>query len=185
MSYYLLEQDLRIPDIAAIGAVPESIEPLDWMLGKKMAPPAGVLRLPLSRASGNLRTDLMGTLLTLFSDDLKDAMLRFGVDNLDYFPVELEHPLTRRIETNYWLANVLGLVQCVDPARSTVVPRPSGARGRLGSFHVDPTLAPDLHVFRLAEQPTLIIISKVLRQFLLAQDLAGVRVRHTRVYDGF
>lgn len=184
MSYYLLEQDLRIPDIAAVGAVPDSIEPLDWIHGKKMAPPPGVLRLPLSRASGELRTDLMGTLLTLFSDDLRDAMTRFGVDNIDYFPVELEHPVTRVVETGYWLANILGLVRCLDTARSTIVPRPSGARGRLASFHIDPVLAAGFDVFRLAEQPTLIILSQPLRTFLMAEPLAGVRMRHTRVYNG-
>lgn len=185
MSYFLLEQDLRIPDIAAVGGVPESIEPLDWMRGKKMPPPPGTLRLPLSSASGDARTDIMGSLVTLFSDELKDAMIQFGVDNIDYFSVELEDQATHEVESGYWLANVVGIVECVDAARSTIVPRPSGAKGRLESFYIDPRRAGGLSIFRLAEQPTLIVIKEVLREFLESLPLSGVRMRHTSVYDGF
>lgn len=184
MNYYLLEQDLRIPDIAAIGGVPDHIEPLDWMRGKKMAPP-GALRLQLSAVSGDERGDIMGSLLTLFSDELKDAMTKFGVDSIDYFPVELENPNTHEIETGYWLANVLGLVGCVDMSRSVIVPRPSGAKGDLESFYVDPKRAMSLRIFRLAEDPTLIVINHELREFLRSLPLAGVRLRHTKTYDGF
>jgi len=182
MNYYLLEQDLRISNITTIGAVPDSIEPLDWMSGKKIESP-GILRLPLS--GGDLRGDIMGSLLTLFSDTLKDAMIQFGIDNIDYFPIELEDPTAHEIETGYWLANIAGSISCVDLSRSTIIPRPSGAKGRLQSFYIDPQQAEGFHVFRLAEQPTLIIIDQDLREYLASLPLYGVRMRHTRVYDGF
>jgi len=184
VNFYLLEQDLRIPEIAAIGGVPENIEPLDWLSGKKMPSP-GPLLLPLSSTSGELRTDIMGSLLTLFSDALKDAMSEFSIDNIDYFPVELEDRAANEVETGYWLANIVGLVSCLDVSRSIVVPRPSGAKGRLESFYIDPKRAASLKIFRLAEQPALIIISHDLRKYLMSLSLAGVRMRHTKAYDGF
>ncbi len=64
-------------------------------------------------------------------------------------------------------------------------PLPSGAGVLLESFYVDPARAPQAPIFRLGEEPTLIIINSALREFLRGQELGGVRLRHTRVYDGF
>jgi hypothetical protein len=122
----------------------------------------------------------MGSLVTLFSDALKDAMMQFGVDNIDYFPVEIEAPATQEVETGWWLANVLGLVECVDLTRSTIVPRPAGAKGRLEAFYVDPQRTRGLHIFRLAEDPTLIILDEDLRRFLQSMVLRGIRMRHKK-----
>lgn len=186
MSHYLLEPDRRIPGIAAVGTVPDDMDPLDWMHGKRMPPPAaGPMRLPLSDSSGDLRPEIMGTLLTLFSDTLKDAMGAFGIDNIDYHPVELQHPVTKVVEQGYWLANIIGIVSCVDTTRSVIVPRPSGGKGWLKSFYVDPARASALRIFRLAEDPTLIVIDEPLRSHLRSLELAGVRLRHTKAYDGY
>ena len=184
MNYYLLEPDCRIPDICAVGNVPDSVDPLEWMRGKRMASP-GPLRLPLSSASGELRADLIGTLLTLFSDNLKVAMTSFGIDNVDYFPVELVSPGANETESGYWLANVIGLIACVDLTRSVIEPRPSGGKGSLRSFYVDPIPVSGRRIFRLAEDPTLIVMDEDLRTFLRTQNLGGVRMRHTKSYDGY
>jgi len=185
MNYYLLEQDLRIPNIATVGDVPENIEPLDWMRGQRLpAPGPGPLRLMLSSMSGEEPTDIIGSLLTLFSDDLKGALTQFGIDNIDYFPVELQHPLTHEVWRGYWLANIIGLVACLDVSRSVILPRPSGARGHLRSFYVDPDRAGDRRIFRLAEDPTLIILREDVRRHLQSLPLGGVRMRHTKSYGG-
>jgi hypothetical protein len=69
--------------------------------------------------------------------------------------------------------------------RTTITPRPSGARGELKSFYIDPMRTDDLPIFRLYEEATHIIITKPLREYLQSLPLGGVRMRHTRVYDGF
>ena len=184
MTYYLLEQDLRIPDSTAIGAVPEHIEPSDWIAGKRMESP-GRLRLRLSNSGGGFRGDIIGTLLTLFSDDLKAALEGLGIDNVEYHPVELEDPRTHEVESGYWLINIVGLVACVDRGRSTIKPRPSGGFGILESFRVDPARTQGFRMFRLGEKPTLIVIDESLRRCLLERNLVGVRMRSTESYDGF
>lgn len=85
-SYYLLEQDLRIPETSAIGSIPNNLEPLDWLSGK-VQPDPGSLKLSLSAASGDFLPDMMGSLVTLFSTGLKNALAEFGVQNIQYFPV--------------------------------------------------------------------------------------------------
>jgi len=183
--YYLLEQDKRIAEIAGIGDVPEDIEPLDWISGRRLPRPRDPLRLILAGASGEKMTDIIGGLVTVFSSELKDLLARCGVDNIDYFPVELEHRVTQKLHTGYWLTNVIGRVACVDPQRSTIVPRPGGSKGILESFEVDSTKVGPLRLFRLDEKPTLIVIDAGLRAQLLDAPLNGVRLRSTTAYDGF
>jgi hypothetical protein len=186
MDYYLLEQDLRLEGIGAVGALPEDIEPLDWMRGKRMPPPQQVpLRLQLSTNSGSAHTDIMGSLVTLFSDALKLAMSEFAVSNIDFFPVELEHPLTHVVRQGWWLANIVGIAECVDPTRSSMRTRRSGRGLILKTFYIDEARAPKAPLFRLGEKPTLVIVNADLRAHLKQKNLAGVRMRHTRVYDGF
>ncbi|OLD92126.1 MAG: hypothetical protein AUG84_02135 [Chloroflexi bacterium 13_1_20CM_4_66_7] len=182
--YYLLEQDLLVPGASALGDLPEDMDPLDWVQGKVMPPPPNPLRLVLSENSGDFRGDIIESLLTLYSDKLKHALTDFGVDNVDYFPVELEHPETRRIEVGYWLANVIGLVNCVDLANSTFQQRSSGTGIILESFTIDDTRAPHQPIFRLDEKATLVVINEHLKAHLDAAGLAGVRFTRTEEYGG-
>lgn len=186
MKYYLLEQDLRIPDIAAVGELPEAIDPYEWMSGKKMPAPEGnPLRVMLTRGSGSYRGGIIGASLTLFSDQLKEALSKLNIDNIDYYPVLLENPDSGAVEAGYWLANVIDLVACVDVAKSVIVERPSGGKGSLESFTVDPEKAKGNRLFRLAENPTLIVIDQDLRQSLEDMKIGGVRMRATEKYEGY
>ncbi len=185
MTYYILQQELRDPGIAVVGQVPEEIDPYDWMYGKLMPAPAPDLRLPLARTSGEYRGDIMSGLVTLFSDDLKDLVTEFGADNVQYFPVELEDLNSGEIEFGYWLTNVVGRLQCVDVSRSVIEPVPSGGKGELKSFVIDPSAARDFAIFRLAEDPTLIIINEALKQRIDSAEMVGLRLRATEDYDGW
>ncbi len=186
MDYFLLEQDLRIPDITAVSEVPDHMDPFDWILGKKVAAPTQPLRLQLARSGGNYRGAIISGLVTVFSDSLKKLLTTLGIDNIDYFPVELEHPETKSVESGYSLVNILGNVECVDADRTTIVPRASGGRGRLKSFHVDPVATKGFRLFRLHEAPKLIIIDQDVKQSIRdADDVRGCSMRPTWKYDGF
>src|SRR3712207_5509476 len=186
MQYYLLRQDLMARGAPGIRGLPDEIDPLDWMRGKVMPAPASPLRLTLSDASGDdFRGDLIDSLVSIASDKLKSALTAFGVDNVDYFPVELVHPRKRVPEPGYWLVNVVGRVNCVDVANSTVH---AGAGGRgvdLESFKIDEARAPEQPIFRLDEDPTLIVITEQLKEHLEAAGLAGVKLQPTEDFDGF
>ena len=183
-SYFLLEHDLRIPETSAIGEIPDHLEPLDWMSGKKQPDP-GPLKLSTSAVSGDFLPDMMGSLVTLFSTNLKNALTEFGVQNIDYFPVELEHVTEKMIVHNYWLANITDRIACIDVQNSVLISRTGGLKPRVEKFRVDPVRAGDRKIFRLDEKPTLIVINQPLREYLQAQEIYGVRLRATHVYDGY
>lgn len=184
MTYYLLSQELLVRGAIAIGDVPEEIDPLEWIRGRVVSPPPNPLRLMLSEASGEFFGDIVEPFVTVYSTKLRSALTAFGVDNVEYFPVELEHPRTHRVEREYWLANVVGRVSCVDLANSTYTPSGSGKGLNLEGFVIDSRRAPDAPLFRLDEQPTLVVINEALQAHLAGANLRGVRMTPTEEYEG-
>lgn len=183
MSYYLLKQDVMAAGAAGVGGVPEEIEPGDWIRGNVMPAPANPLRVTLADGSGELRSDVIEGLLTLYSTRLKDALAAFGVDNVEFFPVELETP-EGRVEEGYWLANVVGRAACVDRANSDFTPRRLGPGLKLKSFRIDAAQAPEQPIFRLAENATLVVINEALKKHLENAALVGTMLQPTEEYDG-
>ncbi len=184
-SYFLLEQDKRIPGIAGIGEGPPDLDPTDWLRGHPLPMPQKVVELTLQGASGPEMTDIIGGLFTVVSDGLRAALEQAGIGNIEYAAAVLRHPVTDARTEGYWLINVIGRIECVDAARSTIVPRPGGGKGILESFEVDASRAQGARLFRLHEKPTLIVIDEPLRRHLLDASLDGVRLRATAAYDGF
>lgn len=185
MAYYLLKQNRLVKGAPAIGDLPADMDGGDWIQGKVMPAPPNPLRLMLSDNSGDFRGDVIQSLVPLFSDKLKQSLESYGVDNIDFFPVQLEHPTTHKVENGYHLANVIGLVSCVDLAKSDVRELPSGTGFRVRAFSIDERRAPDQPIFRLDEKPTLIVIAEPLKAHLDAAQLKGVKMIPTTEYDGF
>lgn len=184
MDYFTFEQDLRHPEVTAIAGT-DGLDSLDWLRGEPMDAPRQPLRLPLAPSGGDYRNAIISGPLTVYSDSLKRLLTDLGIDNIDYYPAELLHPETGA-EDGYWLVNIRALVECVDVERSTIVPRATGGRGRLESFHVDEARTKGLRLFRLQEQPRLVVVDASVKQAVLnADDVRGVRMRPTSKYDGF
>lgn len=184
MSYYILQQDPRVPEQPSVLACPENIDPEQWISGERMDGPRSPVRLQMSPRSGKFRGDIIRGILTLFHEALRNELTRLGVDNVQYFPVELLNP-EGEVETKYSLVNVVGMLDAVDSANSVIVPRATGGRGELKSFKIDPTATRDLRLFRIPEAPTLLIVDETLQQSLTAFEVAGAWLLPTERYDGW
>ncbi len=183
MNYYILQQDPRIPEQPSVVSCPDDLDPLDWIDGKIMTAPSP-LRLSLSPRSGKFRGDIIGGLVTLFHQALRDELTRLGIDNIQYVPVELENP-EGEIELKYSLINVIGIFEAVDVQASVIKPRATGGRGQLYSFKIDQAATRGQRLFRIVEAPTLIVIDETLRESLLAFNPSGVLMLPTERYDGW
>ena len=183
MNYYILQQDPRIMDQAYIMDFPETTNPLDLIDGKKLQETAP-LRLHLSPRSGKFRGCIIGGLGTLFHERFIAELNRIGIDNIQYFPVELTNP-EGDIEHSYSLINIIGLLEAVNEKESVIDPMPGGLRGRLCQFKIDPEKAKGHRIFRILEAPSLIIIDETLRENLVAFGPAGVWMLPTEHYDGW
>lgn len=185
MQYYILEQNLDDPDSAAIGEVPDTIEVGDWYDGKLLPAPPLPLILRLFHKSGELRSDIMGGVVTLYSDKMVGALKNYGMNSFQFFPVDVEDPTRHTIEKGYNIVNILGLIECIDPDNSVLTPGPMGGIIGIESFVIDPSKVHGESMFRLYEKPTLIIIDEKLKQHLDSADLVGLKTRKTQDYDGW
>jgi hypothetical protein len=162
---------------------PKNLDPLDWIDGKIMPDP-GPLHLTLSPRSGEFRGIIIGGLVTLFHRVFIAELTRLGIDNFQFFPVELETP-EGKIQRAYSLVNIIGLLEAVDETQSVIQPVATGGRGQLYSFKIDPEKVGGLRLFRIVEAPTLIIIDETLRDSLEAFGPSGAIMLETERYDGW
>lgn len=188
MAFYIMRQDTSIEGSCALDGVPDDLNAEEWIQGKKMPDPAPGRKLPLdlSLESGDYRGDIIDGFLTLYHDNLKNALQQQGVDNVDYYPVTLRDQNTGEVEGGYWLVNIIGLLDCVDMNKSKVKWWPSGRGFNFLSMVIDEAKTKGAKLFRLKDDPTKVIINEELKQFFDATDmLVGVKVIKTEDYADF
>jgi hypothetical protein len=180
MSYYVVDGDPLAGCALALDDSSEAIEPGQWLSGGLRDLPAEPLSL--SARSQPTLPDLDAHLLPLASPRLRALLEAERIDNVQYRPVALTDR-GRRLTADYWLMNVLGLVEAVDRGRSEAEPYLGGPGLVLGRFTLDAQRVDGTRLFRLAEAPHLLIADEDLAARL--RDLVGVRVRATEDYDGY
>lgn len=183
--YYILDQDTSIEGSAAVNDLPASMEIFDWLEGKNMPGPGEGVLLDLSNNSGDYRGDIISGVITLYHTELKSALTKFGVDNIQYFPAILRNRITGKLENGYWIANIIGAIECVDMKNSVIEHRPSGIGGYLHAFEIDEKRTNGASIFRLAEAPTLVIVTEKLGCYLAESGSVGIRLIKTVNHKGF
>lgn len=190
MPYYIFRQKTTgvKGGAAAIDGVPDNMDPLDWIKGTVMPPPTEGqnLMLDLSLESGSFRGAIIDGLLTLYHKKLCKALKDFGVDNIQYYPVLLRDQESGKTEDNYFLVNIIGLIDCIDMATSRVQPWPSGRGFDFLSMSIDETKTQGLSIFRLKDDPTKVLISAPLKDFVEKNKvMVGVRLIDPKDYSDF
>jgi hypothetical protein len=182
--FYLLEQDLYQPGTWGVVSSPGDLDPVDLLDGAGLTPRRSPVDVGLSDSSGDARPDIIISLLPLFSARLRSALDAAGVDNIQYFDAHLRHPGGYVVERGYFVANVLGRVRAVD-RKASRFGAPTGAiPGDLLSFNIQPEAVRDLRLFRLDEDPTLIVIDEPLKVALESAGLVGLELLPTTRWTG-
>ena len=90
MDYYILDEVAGNPDIPYIGKLPVQLDMIDVVMGGKLAIELPI-RLPVSieDESEISLPDMMTADVPLFSEKLRLLLVGMGVDNIDFYPVEL------------------------------------------------------------------------------------------------
>ncbi len=183
MAYYIMKQDTSIEGSAAVDSLPENIDPSEWIQGKPMPDP-GKLVLDLSEASGDYRGDIIDGLITLYRSELKKALEDLGVDNIQYYPVRLKDWNSNKTEGGYWIANIIGLFDCIDMKKSKMKPWRTGIGYDFESIVINDDKTHGAKIFRLKENPTLVVINEELKQYFDKTDiLVGVEIKRTEEYS--
>ena len=173
--YCLLRQEHAVNRWTPRGA--EGFEPRELNQGlPARMPDAGCILLD---QEGDKPSDFLEWPCATVSLAMRDALVAAGVDNIDYGPVQLVREGGGARYGGYFLANVLGRVACVDWLRSG-----SEEGEPLRSFEIDVAAARGLPIFRLAEAPSLLVVSARLRAALSRARLSGLVFQSASAYDG-
>ena len=185
MPYFIFDQDTQRADIPVLGHLPAGVDELDVIGGKSLAYPNLPLTATLAPWRGDLfLPDAITYLIPLVSDKVKAVFESAGIDNVQYFPVQLLHPSSGAVVASYWLTIVLGLLDAIDRDRSTGKLHKVLKIYRWRSIVIDDSRARGLDLFRVVDKRQLMIISERLKVQLEAAALSGVRIRATQDYDG-
>ena len=187
MAFFIMKQDTEIEGSRIVMDVPDSINPLEWIQGKPVKHPGENLILDLSKDSGNYIGDITSGLVTIFHDELKEALDKIEVDNIEYYPIRLRNSYTKKTEGGHWLVNIIGCYDCVDLEKSKIRRSDSDIDENdfeILSLVIDETKTKGAKIFRLYNDPTLMIINQELKDYFDETDmLVGVDLIQTEMYS--
>lgn len=183
MTFYIMQQDLSIEGRPAIDGLPENLGVLNSSkLGDELVEEAA-LTVDLAPESGDYRGHIIDGFATLYHEDLKIALDSLGVNNIDYYPVNLRNPKRNCVESGYFIVDGIKLFDCVDMEKSLVKPCIAGAGFDFLSMVIDESRTNGAKIFRLKDDPTKVIISRELKQYFDQTNmLEGVEFIKTEDY---
>lgn len=187
MAFYIISQDTLIEGSRSVMDVPDNIDPLEWVQGKLVKHPGENLILDLSRNSGNYIGHITSGLVTIYHDELKEALDKMDVDNIEYYPIRLRNQKTKKTEGGHWLVNIIGRYDCIDMEKSKIKRSDSDVDEtdfEILSLAIDETKTNGAKIFRLYNDPTLVIINQELKDYFDKTDmLVGVTLLQTELYS--
>jgi len=184
MAYYIFDEVSPNRDAPYLD-LPDEIDMIDSIMGKKPDFYELPIQIPAKITAGEkiVYTDIINPGVPLFSNKMKEALEQFGIDNIDYYPVELIDAETKEVLAEYWLAIVKSIVACLDTDKSQFMESSSaGGRMVIMTFSIDQSKTTGLDLFRFHNIPGLVIISEALKDKLSTLEFKGVSFRNTSEY---
>ncbi|HET8933336.1 MAG TPA: DUF1629 domain-containing protein [Polyangiales bacterium] len=180
MAYRLLRQD-AVPDACA-ALYPEGVAIAKLCSGQHLLDGVNEPVRVYLASSGVVPTDFIERPFVVVSERLKSVLDAVGVDNVQYFRAQLQQELSNETLSGFWLANIIGRIACVDPLRSRYE-LVDGEPSALEAFSIDPARTLGMSIFRLAEDPRMIVISPRVQAALNAASLRRVLLQDPEAYD--
>lgn len=188
MNYYILRQDI-MNEFELDEVLPDSIEPSDWLKGKIITSPPENVTLDLSLYLDQDYSRIIFSYLPIFSYSLKQALTDFGIDTIQYIPVNLREQDSGKIVTSHYITNIIGLYDCLDRNKSKIRERGSELGLSIERFFIDESKTNGAKIFRMYDDPRLIIIAEDLKDYLESlpdnSKLCRAYFDKTEEYDGW
>ena len=184
--YYILEQETQRADTPIIKHTPEGMEALDFYSGSVKSDVQSPVIIEVTANDQVVFPDAFTYLLPLFSGRLRKILDQLGVDNIQYYEVEIiDHNTKQKLAKKYWLADIIGVIDCIDKEKSEGKYNSILEKYRWKSFVIDLQKTCGAKIFRPYGAKRLILIDETIQKALESEKLEAVRLRNTRDYDGF
>ncbi|WP_036096011.1 imm11 family protein [Leptospira weilii] len=180
MNYYILDGVSDCWDCPYIGEIPEELDMINAMLGKRIEVKNFPIRLPVTIADESevVYPDIMTADLPLFSNKLKLVFDSLGINNINYYPVELIDEQSNNTKAHYFLGIILDLIDCIESGTE----RSPAGRFILKNPVIDSARVKNHRLFRLGEEPSLIIVDSRIKETIVAANLVGVSLKKLEDY---
>ncbi|CAM3942148.1 imm11 family protein [Corallococcus soli] len=172
------------PKHCLIDEAPQSMRPKSWRISKGLPmehryPPDVVLKMDGAH-KGLMVPDLVSTTerIAIVSNKLKGLLEQHSGARIEFLPASIANHKGRIAAKDYFIANVLDHVDCVDKERSEVEelhPDPTLLSGLFRLQVLQEPIPPEAKLFRLKTMPPAILIRDDLRALLDAESLTGIR----------
>jgi len=130
---------------------------------------------PGARTLNDLQDNTLSMLVV--SPALSETMQEAGCTNVEFLPIVIHNHRGKVASDGYSIANVLGLIDCLDRANSRYREDPI-VPGKINRFDrlslISSRIPPGLHIFRLKDRPQTHFVSEELRQAIEARRLRGM-----------
>lgn len=120
----------------------------------------------------------------LFSSRLRKVLAAIPLDNVQYFPALVRNEVAGTATDDYALANIVGRISCLDQERSVLELAPDDADviESIEVLAIDEGRACSLDLFRLHEEPQVVIASERVREACERHRISGVHFYEPRAY---
>jgi hypothetical protein len=125
--YFVWRSDAGLADsYMYISDVPVALDHEEWITGGPLLTQPPVVTLIGDSDSPATLSDVILTQfqLPVLSPRAVSVLEKLGVDNIQYFPINLKHRQAKRVDSSYQIANIVGLVYCLDKKHATFNPSP-------------------------------------------------------------
>jgi hypothetical protein len=177
--YYVLQFDRSLPNPAMIPTRPEIAGFADgsFETGNRLPVHLPVFDFVIDEQGQGVLTDYLWTSLgTTFSARFRKALESAGVDNVDYYPVRVVNQVTGETRTDYFQANVVGSISCLDREASQIEENPY-LPGLIQGINKMAVKEDNLHgelLFRLSEVSVILLAHERVKKAAEAAGLSGV-----------
>lgn len=143
-----------------------------------------MVSLPITMGTYTLSEKLRGDLTdhlcidevpgVVFSKRLCDVFDRLLIDNIQYFSLYIVDPETGDTYTDHKIANVIGVVDCVDKKRSDIEYFEDGDIEFINKLILDESkIPPELKIFRLSKRTTLLFVHESVKSAIEEAGITG------------
>lgn len=182
-SSYSILRASKDPAFCGIQNLPDALNPLSWKLAEgrsvvKQYPPAVQLKMA-DRYPGIIVPDFIYNVVacTLVSEAAKDLLEQHARADIEFLPFTLLNHKGRVARERCFIANVLGVVDCVDPTRTSATPSKmeKGTYLFLNKLELDMKKVPETaRIMRLKQLPSVMIVHEALRAVLQERGMTGL-----------
>lgn len=116
-------------------------------------------------------TELYGL---VFSSRLRELLARIKVENIEYYNLDILNPKNGIKYSDYKVANVVGLVDCIDIEKSDLKYFDDGDIKRIRKMFLNESkIPPELRIFRLAKRPILTVVHQSIKDAITDAGMTG------------